>query len=476
MMSEGTNSELKRSLHNRHIQMIALGGVIGTGLFYGSTEAIQLAGPATTLAYALGGLVIYFIMRMLGEMLVEEPVSGAFSFFAYKYWGGFAGFMAGWNYWFLYILASMAQLTVIGLYLDYWVQIDHGVSAFVILICVTLLNLVNVRLYGEFEFGLALVKVLAVIGMMIFGIFLIVTGIGGERVGFSNLWEHGGFFPNGLVGMFLAACVLMFSFCGTELVGVAAGETLNPQKTIPEVIRTVMWQVMFFYVGSIGIIMMIMPWDVIGTGESPFVSIFRSVGVPAAGHVVNFIVIMAAISVYNSGLYSNGRMLYSLATQGNAPRIFGKLNSDGVPCIAVLFSSSCTALIIVINSFLPDNSFARILAITTAAAAITWATIVIVHLKFRKAHKGKEGSFSYAFGLYPYANYFCLGFLSLLFCVLFASGLRDGGLMTQLFDAIGVLLPSVEAYIPEHMSDMSLAVLVMPVWCLLMFVGYKLKR
>ncbi|EJF94086.1 amino acid permease [Bartonella taylorii] len=474
-MLKGKNDELKRSLQNRHIQMIALGGVIGTGLFYGSTEAIQLAGPSTILAYLFGGLIIYFIMRMLGEMSAEEPTSGAFSFFAYKYWGCFAGFITGWNYWFLYVLVSMTELTVIGFYLDHWILFDHWKSSVIVLLVMTLINLFNVRFYGEFEFGCALIKVAAVIGMIVFGIFLIVTGMNGSQASIHYFWKHGGFFPYGAIGVILATSVVMFSFGGTELVGIAAGEAANPQKTIPTAIRQVMWRIIIFYIGSISVIMMISPWNMIGKSGSPFVTIFETVGIPAAGHILNFVVIMAAISVYNSGIYSNSRMLYSLAIQKNAPHIFSKLNAARVPYVAILFSSLCTAIIVIVNFLIPDNSFMRIMALATAAAVITWAIIVIVHLKFRKAHKDKKGSFTYAFGLYPYANYLCLCFLALLFCIMFISGFGQNGLMAQIFAMMGIRAAFIEPYIPVQMPDMSLAVIIIPLWCLLLLLGYKLS-
>src|SRR5699024_5564884 len=399
-----------RNVKNRHIQLIALGGAIGTGLFYGSAESIRLSGPAIILSYLIGGGIIYLIMRMLGEMSTEEPVAGAFSHFAYHYWGDFAGFLAGWNYWLLYILVSMAELTVVGLYVGFWLPgFPNWATALIVWSAITSINLTKVRLFGEFEFWLALIKIVAIIGMILLGLYLIVTDYSGDAGGIQNLWIHDGFMPNGLYGLLLSLIVVMFSFGGTELVGITAGEADNPRHSIPRAINQVLWRILLFYVGALTVLVMLYPWGEIGTGGSPFVLIFSSLGIPAAPHILNLVVLTAAISVYNSGVYSNGRMLYSLAAQGNAPRAFLRLSSRQVPWVGILFSSACTFVVVVINFLVPEGAFMRVMAVATAAAALTWLMIVLVHLKFRTAHARSQLHFPAPW--YPWANYLCVAFL-----------------------------------------------------------------
>ncbi len=222
---------LVRGLKNRHIQMIALGGAIGTGLFYGSGAAIGMAGPSITLGYVFGGAIIFLIMRALGEMSWHTPVSGAFSHYAYKNWGPFAGFFSGWNYWFNFVAVSMAELTVVGIYVNYWMpDVPTWVSAAVFLVLVTAVNLVNVKAYGEFEFWFAIIKVVAIMAMIGLGAAIVMFGLGnnGNATGISNLWAHGGYFPNGVMGMVTALVLVMFSFGGVELIGITAGEVENP--------------------------------------------------------------------------------------------------------------------------------------------------------------------------------------------------------------------------------------------------------
>lgn len=446
-MSEDTHSHLARGLKNRHIQMIALGGAIGTGLFYGSAASIQLVGPGIIVSYIIGGFVMYLIMRMLGEMSTEEPVAGAFSHFAYKYWGEFAGFLAGWNYWFLYILVSMAELTVVGIYVAYWFpDFPAWLTSLIVLVTITGINLINVRLYGEAEFWFAIIKVLAVIGMIVLGLVLIVFGLGGEATGLSNLWVHGGFFPNGMWGLLLSLVVVMFSFGGTELIGITAGEADDPKKSIPQAIRQVMWRILIFYIGALTVMMIIFPWNQVGMEGSPFVTIFGKLGIGSAANILNFVVLTAAISVYNSGIYSNGRMLYSLAEQGNAPKLFMKLGANKVPYLAILFSSACTLVVVAVNYLIPEGAFMQVMAVATTAATITWVMIVLVHLKFRKAHAKEAAKLTFPAPFYPVANYLCVAFMAMIIFM-----------MTQ-------------------MDSMRMAVLVLPAWLIVLYAGFVIRK
>lgn len=446
-MSEWNSRELRRGLKNRHIQMIALGGAIGTGLFYGSAASIGLAGPAVIPAYGIGGPIMYLIMRMMGEMAVEEPVAGAFSHFAYAYWGEFSGFLAGWNYWFLYVFVSMAELSVVGIYVNYWFpDFPQWLAALCVLLGVTAINLVNVRLFGELEFWCALIKVAAVVGMIALGAVLVLSGAGGTATGMGNLWEHGGFFPNGARGMFLSLAVIMFSFGGTELIGVTAGETDTPKESIPKAVNQVLRRILLFYVGSLTIMMILYPWNKVGMEGSPFVLIFSRLGIPSAAAILNFVVLAAAISVYNSGIYSNARMLYSLARQGNAPKLFTRLGRNQAPYTATIFSSFCTLGIVVLNYLFPGRVFVYVMSVATIGAVITWAMIVLVHLRFRRIRSRAGQHAAFAAPLFPWSNYLCLAFLVLI--VVF---------MTQL-------------------ESMRLAVIVLPVWLGALYVGFRLKK
>ncbi len=396
---------LRRSLKNRHIQLIALGGAIGTGLFYGSSDSISLAGPSILLAYAIGGFIMFMIVRALSEMSVEDPRAGAFSYYATRYWSRRAGFVSGWNYWFNYILVSMVELSVVGSFVNYWFPaIPQWVSAAFFLVLITCINLLGVKRFGEVEFWFAIIKIAAVIAMILGGLAVIAFALpteSGIAASFANWFAlEGGFFPHGVMqqtadgqwtGLLMALCVVMFSFGGTELIGVTAGETEDPRRTIPKATNGIIWRILVFYIGALGVIMAVVPWNTLDGVTSPFVQIFDTVGVHAAAGILNFVCLTAVMSVYNSGLYSNSRMLYSLAQQGNAPAYLAKTSKRGVPVAGVLTSAAVTVVAVVVVFLWPEFAFNYLMSIATISAIINWSMIMVTQLKFRKKVAAGEG-------------------------------------------------------------------------------------
>ncbi len=441
------DTPLKRGLKNRHIQLIALGGAIGTGLFLGIAQTIKMAGPSVLLGYAIGGFIAFLIMRQLGEMVVEEPVAGSFSHFAYKYWGDFAGFLSGWNYWAMFILVGMAELTAVGIYIQYWwPEIPTWVSAALFFVVINLVNLVNVRLYGETEFWFAIIKVAAILGMIVFGAYLLASGNGGPEASISNLWRQGGFMPHGIGGLVMAMAVIMFSFGGLEMVGITAAEAADPRSSIPKATNQVVYRILIFYIGSLTVLLSLYPWGKVVAGGSPFVMIFHALNSNLVATILNVVVLTAALSVYNSGVYCNSRMLFGLATQGNAPKILTKVNKRGVPVLSIALSALATSVGVLINYVMPGKAFELLMALVVSTLVINWVMICLAHLKFRAA-KNRQGVITSFRALwYPFGNYLCLAFLAMILVIMyFSEGIR-------------------------------ISVLLMPAWILLLWIGFTLTR
>ncbi|MDP3817003.1 amino acid permease [Pseudomonas sp.] len=446
---------LKRGLKNRHIQLIALGGAIGTGLFLGSAGVLKSAGPSMILGYAICGFIAFLIMRQLGEMIVEEPVAGSFSHFAHKYWGGFAGFLSGWNCWVLYILVGMSELTAVGKYIHYWwPDVPTWATAAVFFVAVNAINLANVKLFGEAEFWFAMIKVVAIIGMIVLGCYLLFSGAGGETATVSNLWQHGGFFPNGIGGLVMAMAFIMFSFGGLEMLGFTAAEADKPKTVIPKAINQVIYRILIFYVGALLVLLSLTPWDALlqninSAGDpysgSPFVQVFAMLGSDTAAHILNFVVLTAALSVYNSGTYCNGRMLLGLAEQGDAPKALAKVDKRGVPVRALVLSALVTLLAVLVNYLVPQNALELLMSLVVAALVINWAMISYSHLKFRQQMDRDGVRTGFRAFWYPFGNYLCLAF------VLFILGVM-------------LLIPGIQV-----------SVYAIPVWLLLMWGCYRLK-
>ncbi|WAT01135.1 amino acid permease [Rouxiella chamberiensis] len=447
MDSQHTESQLKRGLKNRHIQLIALGGAIGTGLFLGIAQTIKMAGPSVLLGYAVAGIIAFFIMRQLGEMVVHEPVAGSFSHFANKYWGGFAGFMSGWNYWVLYVLVSMAELTAVGIYVQYWwPEIPTWVSAAVFFVAINLVNMSSVKIYGEVEFWFSIVKVAAIVGMIAFGAWLLASGNGGPEASVANLWQHGGFFPNGVKGLVMAMAVIMFSFGGLELIGITAAEADNPQKSIPKATNQVIYRILLFYVGALAVLLSLYPWQKVVEGGSPFVLIFHALNSNLVATLLNAVVLSAALSVYNSCVFSNSRMLFGLAKQGNAPKALMKVNRRGIPFNALAVSAVVTALCVLLNYLMPGKAFELLMSLVVSALVINWAMISITHLKFRRALHGEGRKTRFPSLGYPLTNVVCLLFLAAILVIMF-------------------LTPGIR-----------ISVWLIPVWLLVLAVSYQFRK
>ncbi|CDG18164.1 MULTISPECIES: amino acid permease [Xenorhabdus] len=438
---------LKRGLKNRHIQLIALGGAVGTGLFLGIAQTIQMAGPSVLLGYAIGGFIAFLIMRQLGEMVVEEPVAGSFSHFAYKYWGNFAGFLSGWNYWAMFILVGMAELTAVGMYIQYWwPDVPTWVSAAVFFVLINLVNLINVRLYGETEFWFSIIKVSAIVGMIIFGCYLLISGNGGPQASITNLWQQGGFMPNGFSGLIMALAVIMFSFGGLEMVGITAAEAENPEKNIPKATNQVVYRILLFYIGSLTILLSLYPWMKVVEGGSPFVLIFHDLDSFWVANILNVVVLTAALSVYNSGVYCNSRMLYGLAKQGNAPYALTKVNKRNVPVLSIGLSALATSIGVLVNYVMPGKAFELLMALVVTTLVINWIMICCAHLKFRAA-KDKQGVKTKFQALwYPFGNYLCLAFLAFILIII-------------------LMMPPIR-----------ISVILMPLWIGILWVGYLIAQ
>ncbi|SED95531.1 aromatic amino acid:proton symporter, AAT family [Burkholderia sp. WP9] len=438
---------LKRGLKNRHIQLIALGGAIGTGLFLGSASVLQAAGPSMILGYAIGGIIAFMIMRQLGEMVAQEPVAGSFSHFAYKYWGDFPGFLSGWNYWVLYVLVSMAELTAVGTYVHYWWPgVPTWVSALVCFAGINAINLTNVKAYGETEFWFAIIKVVAVIGMIVFGGYLLISGHGGPQASIANLWSHGGFFPHGFHGLFMMLAVIMFSFGGLELIGITAAEADEPQKSIPKAVNQVIYRILIFYICSLTVLLSLYPWNEVAAGGSPFVMIFSQIGSTLTANVLNVVVLTAALSVYNSGVYANSRMLYGLAEQGNAPRALMKVDRRGVPYMAIGLSALATFTCVIVNYLIPAEALGLLMALVVAALVLNWALISLTHLKSRKAMVAAGETLVFKSFWFPVSNWICLAFMALILVIL-------------------AMTPGL-----------SVSVWLVPAWLMVMWAGYVFKR
>ncbi|AZQ35055.1 amino acid permease [Streptomyces cyaneochromogenes] len=378
----------ERGLGSRQVQMIAIGGAIGVGLFMGAGANIEKAGPSIILMYALAGVVIFFIMRALGELLLYRPVSGSFAEYAREFLGPFFGFVTGWTYWLMWVVTGMAELTAAAIYIHFWFpEIPQWVSALVFLVVLFGVNLISVKIFGEVEFWFSMIKVTAIIGMIVIGLGVLTLGFSdaGDTATVSNLWSHGGIFPNGIGSSLMTLQGVMFAYLAVELVGVTAGESENPEKTLPKAINTLPWRIIVFYVGALLVILSVVKWTEFSAGESPFVHAFGKIGIPLAAGIVNFVVLTAALSSCNSGMYSTGRMLRDLASNSEAPQAFGRLTARKTPAVGIAVSVALMGIGVVLNYVVPEKAFQYVTSVATAAGIWTWMMILVSHIRYRAA-------------------------------------------------------------------------------------------
>ena len=411
----------ERALGSRQIQMIAIGGAIGTGLFLGAGTAISKAGPSLILSYAIAGLVIFFIMRALGELLMYRPVSGSFSDYAREFLGPFFGFLTGWTYWMMWISIGMAEVTAGGIYIKYWwPSVPQWASAGAFLVILFLANLISVKMFGEIEFWFSMIKVTAIIAMILIGIGVLTLGFSdaGDTASVTHLWGDGGFFPTGVGNALMTLQMVMFAYLAVELVGVTAGESDNPRVNLPRAINTLPWRIIFFYVGALLVILSVVSWTEFEPGVSPFVAAFAKIGIPAGAGIINFVVLTAALSACNSGMYSTGRMLRDLALNGQGPKAFARLNSRKTPAIGITVSVLMMMVGVWVNYVSPDHAFVYVTSFATVAGLYTWSIILICQIRYRtKVKKGLLPVSDFRLPGAPYTAWFALGFLALVLVI-----------------------------------------------------------
>ncbi|WP_262700307.1 MULTISPECIES: amino acid permease [Streptomyces] len=417
-----------KSLKARHVNMIAIGGAIGTGLFLGAGGRLKDAGPSLALAYAVCGVFAFLVVRALGELVLHRPSSGAFVSYAREFLGEKGAFVAGWMYFLNWATTGIADITAVATYTHYWgmfTEIPQWVIALIALAVVLTVNLISVKIFGELEFWFAIIKVGALVVFMAIGIFLLVTReqVAGGSTGPSLITDHGGVFPHGVLPMLLVIQGVVFAYASVELVGVAAGETENPEKIMPKAINSIMWRVALFYVGSVVLLSMLLPSGSYSGDESPFVTVLSKIGVPAAGGVMNLVVLTAAMSSLNSGLYSTGRILRSMAMSGSAPRFTGAMSRTHVPYGGILLTSFFCVLGVGLNYVVPSEAFEIVLNFAAIGILSTWAVIMLCHLLFwRRAQAGLVSRPGYRLPGSPYTEIVTLGFLASVLVLMWADG------------------------------------------------------
>lgn len=424
--NEQSHQHLNRSLTSGQMEMIALGGTIGVGLFMGSTSTIKWTGPSVLLAYAFVGIVLYAVMRALGEMIYIKPGTGSFADYATDYIHPLAGYLTKWSNIFQYIVVGISEVIAVTQYLNFWwPDLPDWVSGLVVIITLTLANLASAKAYGTLEFYFALIKVVTIVLMIVVGLMVIFLGFGNgwHPLGLSNLWSHGGFFTGGFKGFMFSLSIIVGSYQGIELLGITAGEAADPKNAIVSAVKSIVWRILIFYIGAIFVIVTIYPWDQLAAIGSPFVETFSKVGITGAASIINFVVLTAAMSGANSGIYSSSRMLFKLSIDREAPKVFSRLSKHVVPNIAILAISGGILLGFILNIIMTSlskstaNLFVVVYSSSVLPGMIPWFVILLSELRFRRQNQTALTEHPFKMPLYPFSNYFAI--ISLLVIMIF---------------------------------------------------------
>ncbi|WP_282244913.1 D-serine/D-alanine/glycine transporter [Stenotrophomonas sp. PS02300] len=443
---------LRRSLSNRHLQLIAIGGAIGTGLFMGSGKTISLAGPSIVLVYLIIGAMLFFVMRAMGELLLSNLEYKSFIDFSTDLLGPWAGFFCGWTYWFCWIITAIADVIAIAAYAQFWFpDLAPWIPAVMCVVLLMSLNLVTVKLFGEMEFWFALIKIIAICALIITGLGLVAWGFkapSGHVASLANLWNDGGVFPMGLAGFFAGFQIAVFAFVGIELVGTTAAETADPERNLPKAINSIPIRIIVFYVLALVAIMAVTPWRDVVPGKSPFVELFVLAGIPAAASLINFVVLTSATSSANSGIFSTSRMVYGLAEEGHAPGLFKRLSRAAVPARGLLFSCICLLLGAMLIYLIPNLVTAFTLVTTLAAVLFmfVWSLILCSYIVYRRKRPQLHVASKFKM---PGGIFMC-------------------GVCLVFFACVLVLL--------TLQPDTLQALAISPLWFLLLGVGYAIRK
>lgn len=416
---------LRRELSNRHVQLIAIGGAIGTGLFLGAGQTIAMTGPSILLTYIFIGFMLFMFMRGLGEIIIQNTNFKSFADVTNTYIGPFAGFVTGWTYWLCWIITGMAEVTAVAKYVSFWFpHIPNWISALFCVLILMSFNLLSAKLFGELEFWFSIVKIVTIIGLIVVGAIMILFAYKTQfgHASLTNLYNHG-IFPKGASGFFMSFQMAVFSFVGIEMIGVTAGETKDPESTIPKAINSVPIRILIFYVGALAVIMSIIPWDKVDPDNSPFVKLFTLIGIPFAAGLINFVVLTAAASSCNSGIFSNSRMLFGLSDNKQAPPAFSKTNKNGVPHVAIIGSSALLLIAALLNYIFPDATlvFTFVTTLSTVLFLIVWALIIIAYINYSSKNPELHKASTYKLPGGKYMGYVILLFFILVFGLLFVN-------------------------------------------------------